>query len=596
MTPGSSREEEFLAKLNGIIEVNLADPQFGVDELAHKMGMSRSNLHRRVTEIAGYSVSRYIRQIRLENAKMLLTETSQTISEVSWQVGFNSISYFTKCFHDQYGFPPGEVRNKALQVIPGTTREVNEKFQVYRVNKKLFLLTSSVLLTGFILFLGAHFFVIPHNKDDGKYNAGIRTMAILPFINDSRDSSNTYFINGLMESILNNLANIDGFNVRSRTTVEKYRNSNLSLTQIANDLGVKYIVEGSGQKYGNTVVLNIQLMDAKSDRHLLSKQFTREITEVSDFIEFQKEIALQIASEIRSTVGPDDVKWYKQINTQNYVSLNYYYNGFELHKQAQLSKDPADLERKAMILLKKSLGADSSFTWPMIQLGWIYYSLYSSQEYDPVLLDSAFYFANKALSVDSTIGAGYGLLGSLYQFTGKNEKALETMLTALKYGNNEGVFRQISSLYFEKGDYTEAIRYALLQLDKDGKQTPDYWTLNTLYMQFCMTGFGKESKVFADRILAIDKDTAMYFERLLTISLIPGHPGSGFKIDPGMMERYSDSVSLILAWKSLFKRDFRDASLYCDRFIKANQFTGRSPQRISPVYAYLPVYAYITTG
>ena len=109
MTPTTSGEKEFLEKLTQITETNLTNEQFGVSELAREMGMSRSNLHRKVKSTAKISVSQFIRQERLKQAMELLKQTSSTASEVAYKVGFGSVTYFTKCFHDYYGFPPGEV-------------------------------------------------------------------------------------------------------------------------------------------------------------------------------------------------------------------------------------------------------------------------------------------------------------------------------------------------------------------------------------------------------------------------------------------------------------------------------------------------------
>ena len=82
MKTGSTGKEEFLSKLSRIIEDHLDDPRFGVAGLSKELGMSRSNLHRRIKDAAGCSVNRYIRKVRLENAMILLTETSQNVSEV----------------------------------------------------------------------------------------------------------------------------------------------------------------------------------------------------------------------------------------------------------------------------------------------------------------------------------------------------------------------------------------------------------------------------------------------------------------------------------------------------------------------------------
>ena len=111
----SFNAEEFLERLTEITKANLTNSQFGVSELAREMGMSRSNLHLRVKKAAKKSVSQFINQVRLEKAMELLSQASLTVSEVCWETGFGSVSYFIKCFHDYYGFPPGEVGNREIE-------------------------------------------------------------------------------------------------------------------------------------------------------------------------------------------------------------------------------------------------------------------------------------------------------------------------------------------------------------------------------------------------------------------------------------------------------------------------------------------------
>ena len=112
MPDSNFTENEFLNKITGIIEENISNEQFGVSELAYEIGMSRSNLLRKIKKTTNLSVSQFIRNIRLKNAMDMLRQKDMTISEVSYAVGFSGTSYFTKCFHDLYGYPPNEVGKK----------------------------------------------------------------------------------------------------------------------------------------------------------------------------------------------------------------------------------------------------------------------------------------------------------------------------------------------------------------------------------------------------------------------------------------------------------------------------------------------------
>ena len=101
-------EDTFIAKLSAIVEEHMSDEKFGVSELAAKAHMSRSNLLRKIQKATGSSASVFIRGIRLSRAKQLLREKESNVSEIAYSVGFNSVSYFIKCFREQYGYTPGE--------------------------------------------------------------------------------------------------------------------------------------------------------------------------------------------------------------------------------------------------------------------------------------------------------------------------------------------------------------------------------------------------------------------------------------------------------------------------------------------------------
>ncbi len=112
MTLNLSDEQKYIDKLTEIVEENFSNSSFGVEELAKEMGMSHSSLHRKLKAIARQSISQFIRETRLKRAMELLQLQAGTVSEVAFGVGFGSTTYFSKCFHDFYGYPPGKVRKR----------------------------------------------------------------------------------------------------------------------------------------------------------------------------------------------------------------------------------------------------------------------------------------------------------------------------------------------------------------------------------------------------------------------------------------------------------------------------------------------------
>jgi transcriptional regulator GlxA family with amidase domain len=106
----SSMEQVFLEKLMHLLEENLSNEGFGVEQLSEEMGMRRVHLHRKLQALTNHSPSQFIRRFRLQRAMDLLQKNAGTIAEIAYTVGFSSPTYFTKCFTEQYGYPPKEVK------------------------------------------------------------------------------------------------------------------------------------------------------------------------------------------------------------------------------------------------------------------------------------------------------------------------------------------------------------------------------------------------------------------------------------------------------------------------------------------------------
>ena len=166
------------------------------------------------------------------------------------------------------------------------------------------LLVLSLLIVGYLIIQN----LLKPNKQVEKSIAVLpfveKSIAVLPFVNDSPNDSTANFTNGIMEEILNDLSKVEDMKVLSRTSVEPYRNTAKSIAEIAKELGVVYILEGSGQRYGDNIQLRVQLIDAKNDKHLWSKSYEKEILKTDDIIAVQTQIAQAITTEIIALITP----------------------------------------------------------------------------------------------------------------------------------------------------------------------------------------------------------------------------------------------------------------------------------------------------
>jgi TolB-like protein/AraC-like DNA-binding protein/TPR repeat protein len=361
MSETPNAKNDFLTKLNVIVEQNIANEQFGVSELADTMNMSRSNLLRKVKKETNLSVTQLISQVRLNRAMELLKATSLNVSEVSHQVGFNSPSYFIKCFRERYGYPPGEIGKRPPEEI----EEIIEPEVVPQAtnSKRKFILIG---ITATILIgVGVTWFVMASSS--AKAKSIEKSIVILPFKNESNDSTNVYLINGLMEATLNNLQQMKELKVISRTSAEKYRNTTKSIPEIAKELNVSYFVEGSGQKIGDRILLNIQLIDAATDKHLWAKQYRRETKEI---FELQAEIARNIADEIEVIISPEENERLEKKPTDNLVAYDAYLKGCDLFYKSKREDLIA-----AVPWFKKAIEEDPQFGLAYANLGIVYYYL-----------------------------------------------------------------------------------------------------------------------------------------------------------------------------------------------------------------------------
>ncbi len=110
----NSMEEQFISKLLKIVEDHISDEKFGVEQLAREIGMSRSQIHRKMMALTNLAPNQFIRTFRLTRAMDLLKKKAATASEIAYLVGFGSPSYFTKCFREQYGFTPSEITGQPI--------------------------------------------------------------------------------------------------------------------------------------------------------------------------------------------------------------------------------------------------------------------------------------------------------------------------------------------------------------------------------------------------------------------------------------------------------------------------------------------------
>jgi TolB-like protein len=290
-------------------------------------------------------------------------------------------------------------------------------------SKKLLLL----ILTLFLVIAGARvlYRVLNHGKQSQKLTELDKSIAVLPFVNDSPDKENEYFCNGMMEDILNNLAKIKELDVKSRTDVEAYRGVKKSRREIAKELGVSYLLEGSVRKQGNKFRIMVQLIDAETGFHMWSQPYE---SEFSDVFAVQADIAKKVADELRAVISIDEKKEIESIPTTNIEAYEYYIMGKQEASNYWSNHEINDL-KKSLELLNKAILLDPEFVEAILDKGTLFAGI---RQYD-----SARVCANRLITINPTSFNAYSLLGHCYRSTNDPLPAIENYKNALRYSDNQ---------------------------------------------------------------------------------------------------------------------------------------------------------------
>ncbi len=203
-----------------------------------------------------------------------------------------------------------------------------------------------------------------------------KSIAVLPFTSISRTEEDEMFCDGMHDDILTQVAKIHDLNVISRTSVMRYRDTDKSMKEIAQELGVGTILEGSVRRVGEKVRIVAQLINAKTDNHLWAETYDRDY---ADIFAIQTDVAENIASALKATLTPDEISSIESAPTENMEAYDYYLKGkyyWDNYTDREGNMTAADM-------LDKAVELDPSFTLAYAWLAIVDFTLYSWGLWDP---------------------------------------------------------------------------------------------------------------------------------------------------------------------------------------------------------------------
>ncbi|MEJ2137478.1 MAG: tetratricopeptide repeat protein, partial [Desulfofustis sp.] len=306
------------------------------------------------------------------------------------------------------------------------------------------------------------------------------SIAVLPFDNLSGDPDQEYIADGITENIITILSKIPELFIIDRNSVFTYKKKPVKVQQVSEDLGVRYVLEGSVQKSGKQVRINAQLIDAIKGHHIWAERYDRNF---EDLFALQDEITKKILKElqIKLTWG-ETAKIF--VETDNLKAWEYTIKGLNL-----FLKGGKENYTTAKELFKQAMELDPKYAFPLIMLGWTHANeaRYGVSKSTADSLTLASNLAQEALDIDKTAGGAHSLLSSIYMVQKQHEKAISEGKKAISLAPNDPLaYAVLADAERFAGKFEESIQH----FEKAMRLQPYYpeWYLAHLCLSYYYVG------------------------------------------------------------------------------------------------------------
>jgi TolB-like protein/Tfp pilus assembly protein PilF len=332
--------------------------------------------------------------------------------------------FVVNLYNDEVGNPELPEKFKLAQEEQAAVATASHRTPTLR-RKHVIIVTSSLLIAA--IGVGVWFY---SRQATLTPSLPTKSIAVLPFENLSRDPDNAYFTEGVQDEILTRLAKIADLKVISRTSTQRFKSSPDNLPQIAKQLGVANILEGSVQKAADQVRVNVQLINAASDAHLWAESFDRKLT---DIFAVESDIATTIAETLQAKLTGSEKTAIAKRPTENTEAYELYLKGrFFWNKRTG-----ADL-RTAIEYFNQALGKDPSYALAYAGLADSYSLLSVFGAASPAdSFPQAKAAAKKALELDDTLAEAHtSLANALVNYDFDFEQSLKEFERAIQLNPN----------------------------------------------------------------------------------------------------------------------------------------------------------------
>ena len=329
-----------------------------------------------------------------------------------------------------------------------------------------------------------------------------KSIAVLPFENLSEEKANAFFASGIQDEILTALAKISGLKVISRKSTARFESSPQNIPEIARQLGVANILEGSVQKMADKVHINLQLIRADTDSHIWARSYDRSL---ADIFGVEAEVARSVADELRATLSPEEKTRVERRPTENSDAYVLYLRANEYNDR------PSDLledEQKAAELYSQAITLDPGFAIAHARLSQVLAHTYLDFQPTEAIGKRARAEAEEALRLQPDLGEGHQALGMCLYWIDKNyEGALrELELAATFLPNNADIIADMAYIRRRQGRWRDALSGMNRALDRDPRNAP---VAHELFRTYCDLRDWGNAAPAAARASAMAPDSAV---------------------------------------------------------------------------------------
>ncbi|MCH7498195.1 MAG: tetratricopeptide repeat protein, partial [Candidatus Marinimicrobia bacterium] len=358
--------------------------------------------------------------------------------------------------------------------------------------------------------------ILGGNGADFAPRLGDRSVAVLPFLNLSDSQEDEYFSDGVMDDILTHLARIGDLRVIARTSVMQYKGTEKRIRDIARELGVATILEGSVRRSANRVRITGQLIDAETEEHLWAESYDRDLT---DIFAIQSEVAQKIAAALKATLSPEAKERIEKRPTENTEAYEWYLRGNDYLHQGSIgvAGSRSDLD-KALSVYQRAIELDPNFAAAYARLSYTYTALHFFHSMLPHG-ERALQAVERALELDPDLPEGHLALGYYYNLVNRDyDQALKAFATAQKgLQSDSDLLSEIGFVQMRQGKWDQALSNLRLAADRDPRSPLIHKRLANIYLY--RRQYSKAEQVL-NHLMALTPDNPWVYAHLVEIALL----------------------------------------------------------------------------